>query len=717
MRLFKISLAFQMAIATVFGILFGLFLGDLCDVFASYASAYIKLLKVTAIPYLIGAIIHGVGQLSSSQGKLIVKRGVFFISLAWIINILMIYTVSHLFPRSSSPQTSGYISSDTPHLNFAELLIPDNIFYDLTNNIVPAIVIFSLLIGIALIHLKEKDVIMNGLQNLVSALTRITAWIARITPIGTFLIIANQVGTIQLSTVKQVSTYVILYLLGTCSIIFWIFPRLTSMLTSIPAYKWLQQTLPILVLAYTTNVVIVCLPYIIELLKKETAIIDPTDEKAQTQIQGTVSVVFNLPLGALFITLFVFFISIFYGLPLGFSSQIELFVTTFLTNLGSVGLGSWINSLTFILDSLGLPINAINLYLTTLPFTSGFQSMLSAMQITSLSLFITLSCRNMLLFRWNRIISKTFFTLLPMVLLFLILKSFNPLPTIKNDAKSIYELTITSTIPVKIYKTIPPSNPFEGDTFDHILTTKTLRVGYYPNVAPFCFYNVNNHLVGYDMAFAYELAYDLGCKLELVPLSYNNVISDIEGKKYDIAMSALSMNEKRLRNLSFAKSYLDARLILVTEEKMRKRFSSMEKILNNPDLKIAVLKGSSYEQVAHEFFPADRVIYLDHFEEFTVKGKQAALLWEEQQALAWILKHRNYRIVIPSPAIGIDTLGYAINADSPKFLNYLNQWLELKNNQGFTEKQYDLWVKGKTEIAAPQEKRWSIVRDVLHWIK
>lgn len=716
MRLFKISLAFQMAIATVFGILFGLFLGDLCDVFASYASAYIKLLKVTAIPYLIGAIIHGVGQLSASQGKLIVKRGVFFISLAWAINISMIYTVSNLFPTSSTSPISGYISSDTPHLNFAELLIPDNIFYSLTNNIVPAIVIFSLLIGIALIHLKEKDVIMNGLQNLVSALTRITAWIARITPIGTFLIIANQVGTIQLSTVKQVSTYVILYLLATCSIVFWIFPRLTSMLTSIPAYRWLQQTLPILVLAYTTNVVIVCLPYIIELLKKETAIIDPTDEKAQTQIQGTVSVVFNLPLGALFITLFVFFVSIFYSLPLGFSSQFELFVTTFLTNLGSVGLGSWINSLTFILDSLGLPINAINLYLTTLPFTSGFQSMLSAMQITSLSLFITLSCRNMLLFKWKRVIGKTLSTLIPMVLVFFILKSFNPLPTIKNDAKSIYELTITSTIPVKIHKNIPLSRPFEGDTFDHILATKILRIGYYPNAAPFCFYNVTSNLVGYDIAFAYELAYDLGCTLELIPLSYNNVISDIKEKKYDIAMSALTMNEKRLRSLSFTKSYLDARLILITEEKMRKRFSSIEKILNNPALKIAVLRGSSYEQLAHELFPSDRIIYLDRFEDFTSQGKLTALLWEEQQALAWILKHRNYRIVIPTPVIGIDTLGYAISIDSPKFLNYLNQWLELKTNQGFTENQYNLWIKGKTEIAAPQEKRWSIVRDVLHWI-
>ena len=83
--------------------------------------------------------------------------------------------------------------------------------------------------------IKEKEVMMKGMENLVQALTRITSWIARITPIGTFLIIANQVGTIQLSTVKQVSTYVILYILGVSIIVFWIFPRLTTMLTSIPS--------------------------------------------------------------------------------------------------------------------------------------------------------------------------------------------------------------------------------------------------------------------------------------------------------------------------------------------------------------------------------------------------------------------------------------------------------------------------------------------------
>ena len=63
------SLTLQMAIATVLGILCGLFFGDLCDIFSPYASAYIMLLKITAVPYLIGAIIHGVGQLSSYQAK------------------------------------------------------------------------------------------------------------------------------------------------------------------------------------------------------------------------------------------------------------------------------------------------------------------------------------------------------------------------------------------------------------------------------------------------------------------------------------------------------------------------------------------------------------------------------------------------------------------------------------------------------------------------
>jgi ABC-type amino acid transport substrate-binding protein len=488
------------------------------------------------------------------------------------------------------------------------------------------------------------------------------------------------------------------------------------MLTGIPSYRWLQQTFPILLLAYTTNVVIVCLPFIIELLKKETQLLDPKDEKAQSQIQGTVSVVFNLPLGSLFITLFIFFISIFYSFPLSSGSQVELFITTFLTSLGAVGLGSWINSLTFILDSLGLPSDAVNIYLTTLPFTSGFQSMLSVIEIASLSLFITLSCRQMIRLQWTRILRTGVLTVLPVLLIFGGMRVMNPFPEIKNDTKSIFELKILSSIPTTVLPTPQQTTMPEKDALDRIFKSKKIRVGFNPSVPPFCFYNIDGKVVGYDIAFAYELAYDLGCSLELVPMQYGKLTEELAQGYYDIAMSAVTINEERLKQLLFTNPYLTPRLVLVVSEQSRKQFSTLEKIHESPHLQIAILKGSSFETYARERFPEKMILQLHSYDEFLKQGPHVALLWEEEEAIAWLLGNRGYRLILTHPPLGVDAIGYAIDSKSLRFLDYLNPWLQLKQSQGFTDKQFDLWIKGKTEIAAPNEPRWSIIRNVLHWI-
>ena len=718
MKFFRISLAFQMAIATILGILCGLIFGDWCQVFAPYGQAYIMILKITAVPYLIGAIIHGVGQLAPSQARMILKKGILFIAIALSINISMIYLTYYVFPLPQTAPLVGYIAGNIPSINFAELLIPENIFYDLSNNIIPSIVIFSLLTGISLMYLKEKQTFMLSLQNLVEALTRITGWIARITPLGTFIIIANQAGTIQFSTIKQVSTYIILYIVCVSIIIFWIFPRITNMLSHIPSYVWLQQLFPILLLAYTTNVVIVCLPYIIELLNKEMRAIDPFNEKAQTQIQGTVSIIFNLPIGSLFITMFVLFASVFYNTLLSFSSQIELFLTAFLTSLGAVGVGSWINSLTFILDSLGLPLDALNLYLTVIPFTSGFQAMISVVQIASLSLLITLACRKKMQFSPMKILKGSLLTFTPVLILFGVIKTFNPLPEIKNEKKSIFELSIASDIKVTVHDTPPPpADEVAGeDTFQRILRTKTLRVGYVANAAPFSFYNFDHGLIGYDIAFAYELAYDLGCDLELIPMTYASVTKELKANTYDIGMSAISVTEGRLKSLSFTQSYLQPELIFVTLNKNKRKLKSLAAIQENKNLSIAVLKGSSYEKMAKEYFPNHSIILLDQFDQFATGHMGDILLWEESEAIAWSIKHKQFCIIFPSPSLGKDTFAYAIRPNNARFLNYLNQWMQLKKTQGQTKKQYDLWVEGKTEIAAHTAPRWSLVR-YLGWVE
>ncbi len=112
-----------------------------------------------------------------------------------------------LFPHTHGSVHSSYSTLTPSTINFAALLIPDNIFYALSNNLIPAVVVFGLMLGIALMHLREKQTVLSFLDALVEAFTRMTGWISRITPLGTFLIIADRVGMIQIATVKQISTY------------------------------------------------------------------------------------------------------------------------------------------------------------------------------------------------------------------------------------------------------------------------------------------------------------------------------------------------------------------------------------------------------------------------------------------------------------------------------------------------------------------------------
>jgi len=717
MNLLKTSLALQMALATVLGIFFGLFLGELCSLFSPWANAYIMILKITTIPYLICAIIHGVGQLSSSTAKQILKKGALFIAIAWTVNIFMIYFAAFLFPRAKGALQTGSIATVTPSINFAELLIPENIFYNLSNNIIPAIVIFSILIGIALMFIKEKQPLMHSLETAVQALTNVTSWISRIAPFGTFIIIAYQVGTIQLATIQQVSTYILLYILVLSFIIFWIFPRFTSMLTPLSSGKWLKELSPILLLAYTTNVVIVCLPFIINLIQKKAAELDPKDEKAQSQIQGTVSIVFNLPLGSLFIAIFIFFAAIFYNTPLSLVQQVQLFLTTFLTSLGAVGLGSWINSLTFLLDSLGVPFDGVNLYLITLPFTSGFQSMVSVMEISTLSLLITLACRKQIPLRFVPLLRGATFILLPLVLFSMVVKTLNPFPPIQNLKKSIREVELDSSVKVTFaQEPSPPLSGYQEDAFERILRTKTLRIGYHANVSPFCLFNTQKHLVGYDISFAYKLAEDLGCSIEFVPIVFSRLGKDLNEGVYDIGMSAISITEDRLTQLLFTDPYIEADIVFVVKSTERKNFSSLEELQERNDVRIAVLKGSSFVELAKSLFPEKEIVYLDNYDAFEQALPLDILLWEKEEAIAWILTHSHYSLFKPNISLGIDSLGYAMSSRSERLLSFLNSWLKLKKNEGFTQKQYNLWILGQTECEEEREPRWSIIRNVLHWI-
>jgi ABC-type amino acid transport substrate-binding protein len=167
--------------------------------------------------------------------------------------------------------------------------------------------------------------------------------------------------------------------------------------------------------------------------------------------------------------------------------------------------------------------------------------------------------------------------------------------------------------------------------------------------------------------------------------------------------------------LSYTHPYVNGKIVLLVRKDCSQIFSSLEKINSNPKIKIAAIKGSSYEAIARRLFPYSRIVLIDDFNTFESSSCADALIWQEQEAVHWLAYHPKFSVASTVPSLGVDTLAYAVSNHSEKLLNYLNQWLQLKEAEGFTEKQYNLWVLGKTSEFSPIEPRWSFIRNVLHW--
>ena len=49
-----------------------------------------------------------------------------------------------------------------------------------------------------------------------------------------------------------------------------------------------------------------------------------------------------------------------------------------------------------------------------------------------------------------------------------------------------------------------------------------------------------------------------------------------------------------------------------------------------------------------------------------------------------------------------------------EWLAYVNTWIELKKLDGTFASAYERWILGRA--AKADQPRWSVIRDVLHWI-
>ena len=91
-----------------------------------------------------------------------------------------------------------------------------------------------------------------------------------------------------------------------------------------------------------------------------------------------------------------------------------------------------------------------------------------------------------------------------------------------------------------------------------------------------------------------------------------------------------------------------------------------------------------------------------------------ALVWSAEIGSAWTLLYPEFSVVPIRPLTQLP-LAYAVAPREAELAEYLSRWLEVFKGTSVDERLYDHWILGQT--ATPKTPRWSVLRNVLGWVK
>lgn len=274
------------------------------------------------------------------------------------------------------------------------------------------------------------------------------------------------------------------------------------------------------------------------------------------------------------------------------------------------------------------------------------------------------------------------------------------------------EVEVITPENAKNYDWQPASSP---RVLAEIIRSRVLKVGYYPYIPPFNYFNWYGKLVGYDIAFAYSLGKFLKSKVVFLPFTWENLDDHLKKGHFDIAMAPVLMNPENIQNFPLTHPYLNSENVLIVREKDQKKFDSFEKI-QNKTLKLGIFYG--FDIFISQYLPVAGSKYITSLDEIKHDQEIDALLVPKIEALVFCRKFPDFIIMDYGEKLGKPFFAYAVRMkfgdEAPtNFLGLFQQWREFSQQQGFVKKQQDYWIYGK--IPLKEKPRWSIMRNVLHW--
>lgn len=233
------------------------------------------------------------------------------------------------------------------------------------------------------------------------------------------------------------------------------------------------------------------------------------------------------------------------------------------------------------------------------------------------------------------------------------------------------------------------------DRLSHITSRGVIVVGMNVGYHPFQFRNEKEEICGFDVDIAKKLAEALNVELEIKDYPWTDLIPALKNLgEIDIIISGMTRTLERAKEVNFTDPYFVTGQVVVLSEKNNHISNYQE--LDKEEKKIAVVKGTTGEEIARKKIPKAKFVLFDsetEVEKPLLANEIDAFVFDKPYVEFLINKHPQLKML--PKQLSYEFYSFAVNKGELDFLLWLNYFIAELKLTGEYDAIYNKWFKKK----------------------
>ncbi len=211
---------------------------------------------------------------------------------------------------------------------------------------------------------------------------------------------------------------------------------------------------------------------------------------------------------------------------------------------------------------------------------------------------------------------------------------------------------------------------------------------------PWSMRNKKGELIGFELDVGRQLAKDMGVEVEFIPTSWDGIIPALVSGKFDAIISGMSITAQRNLTVNFTNAYAYSGMTIYSNKAMTQGFT--EKDFNSPDVSFAVRRGATPVVVIQKLFPKAKILQFDEDGAATqevLNGNAHATMASNPTPTREVNNYPDTLHIPFNKTYSQFGEAFAIRKGDPDALNFFNNWIGMRWNDGYLQYTNDSWFR------------------------